>query len=344
MREFHVIDRIRRSQGALPRWVLAGPGDDAAVLAPGGGGGGKARLLVTVDAMVEGVHFDAGALPPAAIGRRCAAAALSDIAAMGGEARWAVVSCGVPRRGRWTEGRLLELTRGIEEGLARWGAALVGGNLASSAAFFVSMTVGGSCAGAPMLRSGARPGDLVAVTGELGGAALGLELLRAGRRRHPLARRHAAPEARIEEGRRARPHASACIDVSDGFLQDLAHLLEESGVGAVVEAERLPLPSPLPRGRRFAPGRVLHAALAGGEDYELLLTVPPARRRAVEKAFGRGGVVPLAFVGEITGRRGVLKVVDKNGRDVRVPRRYGWDHFAHASPPLRGGGAKRRGG
>ena len=322
MSEFSIIRRLIQMSGPMPGDVVAGPGDDCAVVSTGGPRG---RLVLTTDAMVEGVHFVKDSLSPGQLGRRAISVALSDIAAMGGSPSWALVSCGLDPEA-WPEERALSLLGGMKNRLEEFGAAIIGGNLTRSERLFVSVTAGGYCPGHPMMRSGARPGDLLVVTGELGGAALGIDLVRAGAFRpdHPLVARHADPPARIREGMMLRHLARACIDVSDGLLQDLGHLLEASGVGAVVEAAALPLAAA--GSPEFSHERRLRAALAGGEDYELLAAVPPGEDdgiAGIEEATG----TTLTVIGRLTERRGTLEVLDASGKPMDLPERLGWDHF-----------------
>ncbi len=306
----------------MPSEVALGPGDDTAVLLTERM---ERMLLLTTDDMVEGVHFMENTLSPRQLGRRCISVTLSDIAAMGGDPAWALVSCGMDPD-RWPEERALELFEGMKERLAEFQAAIIGGNLTRSEKFFVSVTAGGYCRHEPMKRSGARPGDLLAVTGTLGGARLGLDLLMKGHKREDsaLIDFHVDPPARIREGRMLREFAHACIDISDGLLQDLGHMLEESKVGAVVEAAALPHPSggKIPVGEQE---RML-AALTGGEDYELLAAVPSdgiERLEAVESATS----TPLTVIGRITGEAGRIEVLDGGGQAMNVARPSGWDHF-----------------
>lgn len=325
MSEFSIIAALRELFSGMPAEVVRGPGDDAAVIALDRLGG--TRLLLTVDAMVEGVHFAAGTLTPRQIGRRSVSAALSDIAAMGAAPSWVLVSLGLGGRSAWPEEDVLELARGMKQRLDELGGAVIGGNLSRSGAFFVSITAAGTCTGEPMTRSGAMPGDLIVVTGSLGGARLGLELLAKGKipADHPLALRHIDPPARIAEGLLLREFAHACIDVSDGLVQDLGHVLEESGVGAVLRTGALPVPQ-AGGAAGLREEDILEAALAGGEDYELVAAVGPGDAGRLAQLMARTST-DFTVIGTFTPRAGELKGVDKNGAEIILPEAAGWDHF-----------------
>jgi thiamine-monophosphate kinase len=255
--------------------------------------------------MVQDVHFRPSIIDHRSLGRRAVSVAVSDIAAMGGTPRWVLASVGAPP-GRGDA--LVELAAGMAGRCAELGATLVGGNLARSGSLHISITVAGIVDGEPLLRSGARPGDLLALTGPVGGAALGLQQLLAGEQA-PLAGMWRDPPTRVQEGRALRPVAHAAIDVSDGLLQDLGHVMEASGVGARLELARLPLPS----GQE-----ALTPALAGGEDYELLVAIAPGDLQEAGLA--------LHVCGAFTEPDPGLVLVHEDGSEERVDPR-GWDHF-----------------
>ena len=280
MGEFELIDAFVR---ALPHAKSPrGPGDDAAVLG---------RLCVTTDALVEGVHFRRPAFSLEDVGWKALATNLSDLAAMGASPRWWLCALGLPRG--FSRGDALKLARGMRPLARRYGLMLAGGNVTRSPVLSVTLTVVGETA-RPLLRSGAKAGDFVYVAGVLGEAA---DLRsRAQRRPVPL----------VEEGLLAARFASAGIDVSDGLLQDLGHLLAASGVGAELDSAALP-------------ARNLKRALYGGEDYALLLAVPARKAAALERAWK--GRVPLACIGAFTRKRALLL----DGRAVKA---RGFDHLA----------------
>lgn len=271
------------------------------------------QLVVTTDFSLEGVHFRRKWHPPESVGHRCLARGLSDIAAMGGKPLAAFLSLALPANlpQRWADGFL----RGFL-GLAKeYGVPLLGGDTAQSLAGVLAdiVVVGSTPKGTAVLRSGARPGDLLYVTGELGGSALLLERLLRGSLKKPQPRRYPAhffPTPRLAVGLalRERILAVAMIDISDGLSTDLRHLCDESGVGARIYAEKLPVAGG-PANLRFA--------LHGGEDYELLFA-------ARGKVPVRIGGVPLTRIGEIT--RGRKIVLVEGGKERGLPAR-GWEHF-----------------
>jgi len=320
--ELEALRRLIATRGPAPGVVL-GPGDDAAVLAPAAG----RELVVTTDAMVEGRHFLPGWLPPEGRGARLASANLSDLAAMAAEPRWALLSIGL--RGEHELEALLDFQRGVVETLAAVGAAIVGGNLTGieGPEWYDLTLIGEVARGAAWTRSGARAGDLLAVTGFPGRAASGLELVRRlgeGAREPqwaPLVAAWSAPRARIELARAlaATGAVHAAIDLSDGLAGDLEHLCEASGVGAEVDASALS-PDPLIERAAVALGRSADELRRGpSDDYELILAVDPARRAAVEEV-ARAIAVPLAFFGRMVAGAGVTW----GGAPGRTA---GFDHF-----------------
>jgi thiamine-monophosphate kinase len=269
--------------------------------------------LVTTDFSLEGVHFRREWHPPESVGHRCLSRGLSDIAAMGGEPLAAFLSLALPANlpQRWVDGFL----RGFLALASKFGVPLAGGDTAQSLAGVLAdiVVVGSIPKGTTVLRSGARPGDSLYVTGELGGSALLLERLLRGSLKKPRPRHYPAhffPRPRLTEGRalRERKLAAAMIDLSDGLSTDLRHLCHESGVGARIYAEKLPVAGG-PANLRFA--------LHGGEDYELLFA-------ARGKVPARIADVPVTRIGEIT--RGRKIVLVEGGKERGLPAR-GWEHF-----------------
>jgi thiamine-monophosphate kinase len=309
--EFSFIDQFL---GAFPRArVPVGPGDDCAVLAPSRG-----ALCVTTDAVVEDVHFSRAHFSAEDIGHKALAVNLSDLAAMGATPRWFLCAIALPRD--FPESDLRRIARGMSALAREHRIALVGGNFTSARELSLTLTAAGELRGPPLTRAGGQPGDLLYMSGTLGEARLGLIQLQAGQRRGSAILRQRRPVPRVALGRLASRFASAAMDVSDGLAQDLAHLCEASGVGAEVELAHLPIS----RAVRVALGP--EGALAGGEDYELLLAVPPQRARAFERACARAGE-RVTRIGELTrGRRAVVK--DSNGRLIAPP--LGFDHFRAA--------------
>ena len=311
--EFALIDRFTRGMRGPGEAVVLGIGDDAAVLRPPPG----QDLVATVDAVVEGVHFGAG-FAPEDVGYKALAVNLSDVAAMGARPLWALSALATPREA--DRGRLARIGRGLASCARRFGVSVVGGNVTAARELSLTVTVVGAVPrGRALLRSGARAGDLVLVSGTLGDAALGLAAGAAA----PLLRRQRRPTPRVALGRALSGIARAAIDVSDGFLQDLSHLCEASRVAARVELEDLPLSGPY---RAAVAGRrdPFEAAASGGEDYELVLAVPPERLgAALERA--RECRTRLTVVGRLEPGRGV-RVVKRGGGSYR-PRSAGHDHL-----------------
>lgn len=277
--EFAIIERLRSRLPAI--------GDDAAVVDQPGGG----ALLLCADAAVAGVHADLALVGVDDLGWKAMAASLSDIAAMGGRPAHALVTVSGPL-GDVDVDLLFD---GLLAAADAYGCEVVGGDLTAGPALVVSVAVTGTVDGPPVLRSGARPGDTLLVTGPLGAAAAGLQLLRAGRlgEAPDLELAHRRPRPRIGEGEAARrAGATAMIDVSDGLASDLFHLAGASGVGVVVE--HVPVAVGVARYGDDAES----AALGGGEDYELLFTTPDAA--AMEDAFAAAGLVVPLRVGRVT--------------------------------------------
>jgi thiamine-monophosphate kinase len=314
--EFGFLARLLRRLPVAPGTVV-GPGQDCAVVRCGG-----RDCLLTVDALVEDVHFDARWLSPRQVGRKSFLVNASDVAAMGGQPRFCVVSLGVPAE--YAARQLSALEDGIVAAARDCGAAVVGGNLTRARTLFISITLLAEAPRRRVTRQGACPGDRIYVTGTLGDAALAVHELRRGRRRPAaqLVRRFAEPPARLRAGRYLVESGlvSAMIDVSDGLLQDLGHICAQSRVGARIDAERIPVSAAYRR--VCATDRTL--ALSGGEDYELLCTLPERSVRNLERDIRQLGC-PLTCIGEITsGRR--VRLMGPDGGELRVGE-AGYDHF-----------------
>ncbi len=312
---------------------LVGPGDDAAVLAAPDG----RTLLLTVDAAEDGVHFDRCRHFPEDIGRRAVAAAASDLAAMGGRPLAFLVSLTAPAGDPEEDEAALRVSRAASRRASEIGAPVVGGNLTAGARLALHVSVLGAMAPgvAPLLRSGARPGDGVFVSGPLGGAALGLEVLRrrgeesAGRSADDEAalRKHLDPEPRLALGEAlaASGCVSAAMDLSDGLALDLHRLAGASRAGVLLEAERLPVARSRARAGAAAPARAFDAALFGGEDYELLFT--GADEAALREAAAKAGEPPPVRIGEVVAPDLGVRIRAAGGEPAPLPRR-GWDSLA----------------
>jgi len=335
LRDVGEIEAIRLlHQAVLGRAdVVVGPGDDAAVLRCDA----SEDLVATTDALVEGRHYLPLWLNPAARGARLAAVNLSDLAAMAARPRWALLSIGA--RPEHEMDALVEFQRGLETALAKEGATIAGGNLvAVDGEEWWSLTLLGSVArGRAWTRAGARPGDLLALTGHPGRAAAGLALARrAGApdavdpKWRPLLEAWLEPRARTAFAQALAPAeaVTAAIDVSDGLAADLAHLCDASGMGCDVDAWSLPEDPLLGRAAGTLGLAVTPLRLGPSDDYELLLAVDPRSRDAAERAARESGT-PLAFLGRFTGRRGELALLAVDGARTPLDPR-GFDHFAGA--------------
>lgn len=302
------FELIRRHFDRPARSALLGVGDDAALLRPSAG----MELAVSTDLLVEGTHFRPGD-DPRSLGHKALAVNLSDMAAMGAAPRWATLALALPRA---DEAWIAEFAGGFFAMAARHGVDLVGGDT-TRGPLTVCVTIFGEVPqGLALFRAGAAPGDDIWVSGELGGAALALS--------HPgiaaaAARLH-LPEPRVELGERLRGLATSAIDVSDGFAQDLGHVLERSHAGALVRYADLPKFAPFPD--RETERRCV---LAGGDDYELVFTAPQAHRGEIE-ALGAELALRLSRVGSIQRGDPKLVLLDASGAQMAAPR--GYDHFA----------------
>ena len=318
--EFEVIARLNAGLRLSPRVVL-GPGDDCAILAPS-----RARQLFTIDSMVEGVHFELKWGSPPTLGRRALAVNLSDIAAMGGYPTACVVNLAI-RRGLSMQ-TIDELYAGLKAAARKADVDLAGGNITSAAQLAITIAMLGEVRGAALRRDAARAGDEVYVTGTLGDAAAGWRILEgklkaAGANRNFLVGRFLEPAARLAAGQalaRMRP-APAAIDISDGMLQDLGHVLERSGVGAQIDPGAIPVSrayQSVMRGARNAIG----LALSGGEDYELLFCMRPGYSQP--ELTRRLGVAVRRIGTIVRGRPRISLVGPSAGR---LPKLRGWDQL-----------------
>lgn len=317
--EFELIDRFFRR---APRHAVLGVGDDAALLAPTPG----CELAVSVDMLVAGRHFFAD-VDPESLGHKALAVNLSDMAAMGATPRWALLAGALPDADvTW----IAAFARGLFALADAFDVDLVGGDTTQGPLNLCVTILGEAPAGEALRRSGAQPGDAVFVSGRLGDAALALAHCRGqvALSAPDFAACNRAllwPTPRVELGKRLRGLASAAIDVSDGLVGDLGHLLEASGVSATLELSAVPRSSAL--GRLLAGSEralALACLLAGGDDYELCFTAPP-RVAAPLAALGRELDLPLARVGRIEAGAG-LAVIDEAGRALpALPAAF--DHF-----------------
>jgi thiamine-monophosphate kinase len=314
------FDIIRRFFTRPPRHAVLGVGDDAALLRPAPGH----DLVAATDMMVAGRHFEPGA-DPASLGHKALAVNLSDMAAMGAAPRWATLALALPEA---DEAWLEAFATGFFALADRHGVDLVGGDTTRGPLNLCVGILGEVPTGQALRREGARPGDDIWVSGHLGDAALGLahrqgRLVLAPHQAESCRRALDWPEPRVTLGLRLRGLAHACIDISDGLLADLGHVLERSRVGAALYLAAIPRSGTL--GLHLPEPVALESLLAGGDDYELLFTATPAQRPAVELAAREAGI-PVTRIGGIRPGGG-LEVLDADGSALPVARR-GFDHFA----------------
>jgi thiamine-monophosphate kinase len=310
-----LLSRIRRTTRYKPG-NIAGIGDDCAILRipPGH------DALVTTDFSLEGIHFRRDWHPPDAIGHRCLTRGLSDVAAMGGIPLAVFLSLALPETlpQKWVD----EFMRGLLRLAKQHDVSLAGGDTAQSPSGVIAdiIVLGSAPRGKAIRRSGARPGDKIYVTGTLGGSAAALQMLRAGEKLRPRNfLRHFYPEPRIALGKYLREHslASAMIDSSDGLSTDLAHICEESGVGAEIDAKLIPRATIGKSSRRVD----MNFALHGGEDYELIFTAPP-KKKVPAKIAG----VPVTEIGHIMKGKKIILIGAR--RERKKLNSLGWEHFS----------------
>jgi len=337
--EFGLIHKIQR----IPSWktpaVRLGIGDDAAVL----NASSNNLLLATTDMLIEDVHFDLLCTDFYSLGWKAAAANLSDIAAMGGIPRFCLTSIGITPD--ITVAQISEFYRGFNQLLSTHRTALVGGDTCSSLNDLnISVTVLGEVEKKRVVtRSGAKAGDRIFVTGTLGDSAAGLEILKTGNRQLRMRGRskdvktkicnrkseiqrlvecHLRPDPRVRWGRKIAVAgcANSMIDVSDGISSDLSHVCEQSMVGALLYSSKIPFSAALQKSMDCLEKTLLYYALSGGEDYELLFTVPPAKIRKLQSLD-----IPVTEIGEITHQRDLFIIDGKNRKRRLVP--TGYNHF-----------------
>jgi thiamine-monophosphate kinase len=337
IREFDLIRKLQQRYSTHSPWVHRSIGDDAAVIAPAK----HRRQLLTTDLLAERVHFDLTTATFADIGFRAGVANLSDIAAMGGTPEYLLVSLAIPHSG--TRRQVSELYRGMMAACRSHKVRLIGGDTSASASgWFINLTlVGSAIPRHVLLRSGARLGDELYVTGTLGDSLAGLKLLQASRRgtdkqpltprhRRFLIRRHLRPTARILEGRwLSAKWATSAIDISDGLSGDLRHICEESRVGAEIYLPALPISLACRSYAKSIKQDPVTLALAGGEDYELLFTVPARRRARFERATAAHRL-QVTRIGRITPARSGLRMIMQNGQRRLLP----FTSFEHFRPTM----------
>ncbi len=327
--EFGLIDRLVEALAAQPTMDAAGRlavgiGDDAAVWRADG-----CALIATTDTMVAGVHFLPERTPWRDLGWKALAVNVSDVAAMGGTPDFALVTLALAADAQVEH--VDELYQGLMEAAETFGVVIAGGDIVRSPTTAISVALTGQAQvdanGEPLVlrRNAAEAGDLLAVTGSLGGAAGGLRALREGApdtAAHALIQRHLRPLARLREGSAALAAGIRCaVDVSDGLLQDLGHICQASRLGAVVWRDKVPIDTAL--AQLFEPEEALAYAAAGGEDYELVFA---GGQEQIEQVAGEAEA-PVTIIGEVViDAKHQAKLLDESGREVPLPA-DGWDHL-----------------
>lgn len=329
--EFDLINRLSEfadaKKSAGIHSVLTGIGDDTAVVSTPSG-----ELLLTTDALVDGVHFRSVDERWHDVGWKCAVSNLSDIASMGGFPDHALVTIGIPKD--FSHEIFTEIYTGMDEAFSRFGGQIVGGDVVSSPNLFVNLALTGHPSqgrdgtSAWLTRAEARPGDLVCVTGPLGGAAGGLKLILAGKtdkssQALTLIDRHFRPTPRVEIGQKLVGTGARCaIDISDGLVGDLEKIAAASSVGINVEMSDVPLPDEL-----FAEfgNSAIDLALGGGEDYELAFTVPESDINEVLEKVGPD-ITVIGRVNDTGVQSGEVKILDTSGSEYQLGQK-GWDHL-----------------
>ncbi len=316
--EFGLIDLLAKMVGGGDERLLIGIGDDAAAWQ-----GDDSIQLASVDSFIQGVHFTPETTPWPDVGGKALAVNISDIAAMGGIPRYALVSLSLPDNSQVED--VAALYNGMLKLAKQYGVAIIGGDISRAPLVAVTITILGSSPTKQILtRSSARPGDIVAITGNLGAAAAGMEVLKNKRKLDPEAESRLKnaflhPTPRIAEGLLlVEQGVKTAIDISDGLVADLNQICKASKVGARIDVERVPIE---PAVKTVFKEKALELALSGGEDYELLFTAGAEVMERVKKAASG----PVTVIGEITAGKGVT-LVDKEGNPFEL-KKAGWEHF-----------------
>ncbi|MEO3681080.1 MULTISPECIES: thiamine-phosphate kinase [Shewanella] len=318
MKEFQLIEHYFRNKGQKRRDVELSIGDDCALVNPAD----NKSIAISCDTLVEGVHFLAD-IPAHALGYKSLAVNLSDLAAMGAEPAWFTLALTLPSVDQpW----LASFSEGLFEIAEYYGIALIGGDTTRGPRS-ISITINGQVIkGTALTRAGAKNGDWIYVTGTLGDSALGLDILRGAQSvntedKEYLINRHYYPTPRVLAGQALRTLATSAIDLSDGLISDIGHVLTASKVGATIDVNKIPLSKSIKA--NLSREDALSYALTGGEDYELLFTVPESQRGAINTALIHAGV-KFVKIGQIcAGDK--LKLVD-DGQEFNLISR-GFVHF-----------------
>ncbi len=329
--EFGLIDRIQKMLPEVEhRDVIVGIGDDTAVIRVDE----NRALLITCDIQVEDQHFRLKNISPYQLGRRAMAVNLSDIAAMGGKPTFALVSLGFPKSFPLSD--FEDLIKGMRDQLSEFSAVIIGGNLSNTESkMVIDLTLMGDVVHSQFLtRGGAKPGDRIFVTGNLGVSGVGFYVLEKYGKNYPpefddLVKKHLQPIPRIHIGQRIAQSgfATAMIDISDGIASDLYHIYTMSGVGAEIDQNKLPLPDNIYRVVSQTGKSPLHLALHSGEDYELLFTTKSDTPDSLFDVLTSETGVPITEIGRILPQNKGYYLIDNQGKRCPLQPK-GWDHFS----------------
>jgi len=320
VKEFDLINRFFKNRGHQRKDVIMGIGDDAAITKIPN----KQCLAVTTDTLVNGVHF-LPETPAEAVAYKAVAVNLSDLAAMGAEPAWISLSLSLPSTDAvWLD----DFTKGLFELSQYYSVQLIGGDTVRGTLAVTITAQGFVPIDSALTRSGAKPGDWIYVTGTLGDAGAGLEILKgelqaSSEDAEYLIHRHQYPSPRVLAGTALRRSASACIDISDGLLADIQHILDNSECGALINVEKLPISDPL--NRVVSTDQAIDLALAAGDDYELIFTVAEDYKSKVETAFTSFNV-NATCIGQITGATGKIDL-RCNDKPFAHSGQRGYQHF-----------------
>ncbi len=316
--ELGFIQWVREKFEVPNKEVVVGIGDDTAVIRDD-----KDYLLITKDLLIEDVHFKTSFHPPHLLGRKAIAVNVSDIASMGGKPIYALLGVGIPGEFSWEW--MEKLMGGMKEICKEYGVFLIGGDTCASSKLFISVTLIGRTE-RPVLRSSARVGDYIYVTGLIGDSGAGLYILLKNLNSGDphleyLIKRHLDPTPRVREGEFLQKNniASAMIDLSDGLSIDLHNLCRESKVGAIIYADNIPISGELKRFCEENGEDPLKFALQGGEDYELLFTSSEELNAEMKKELS------ISLIGRVEEKEKGIRIL-KNGKEQTLPR-SGWEHF-----------------
>ncbi len=321
--EFDLIKRMSAGLASTGRPIIAGIGDDSAVLPASEG-----RLqLVTTDMLVENVHFRLDFAKPSQIGWRSLAVNISDIAAMGGEPTYAFMSIGLP--GKTTVEFVDELYSGIQRIATNYSVDIVGGDTVSAPQIVINVALLGEVeAENLLLRAGAKIGDALVVTGDLGGSEAGLTILKDDLRLEGT-KKHLMPVPRVQEGRLLAKsgYVTSMIDISDGLASEVHHICEASGTGAKLRMNSIPLSDNVRQVAECAGREPYDLALYGGEDYELLFTCHPDKVSSLTENMLKICGTPLTTVGQIVEKSRSITIKDISG-NITPLKPHGYNHFA----------------